>query len=85
MLKKQTNKQTNKKKARKLTCNTVLLSKVLIHTHTKNVTEKAKAKKKLKSLISFHGANKIDNYNSRGGGRKKKRKNPKKSTEQVKT
>ena len=38
------------------------------------MTEKAKGKKKLKSLISFHGANKIDNDNSRGGGRKKKEK-----------
>ena len=37
--------------------------------------------KKLKSLISD---NKIDNYN-RGGKRKKKKKNPKDSTEQVKT
>ena len=85
MLKKQTNKQTKKKKARKLTCNTVLLSKVLIHTHTKNVTEKAKAKKKLKSLISFHGANKIDNYKRGREGRKKEKKKSKKSIEQVKT
>ena len=42
--------------------------------------------KKLKNLIRFHSANKIDNYN-RGGKekREKKRKNPKESTEQVKT
>jgi len=43
--------------------------------------------KKLKNLIRFHSANKIDNYN-RGGKekrKKKKRKNPKESTEQVKT
>ena len=38
--------------------------------------------KKLKSLIGFHSANKIDNCN-RGG--KKEKKNPKESTEQVKT
>ena len=36
--------------------------------------------KKLKGLIRFHSANKIDNY-SRG----EKKKNPKESTEQVKT
>ena len=43
-------------------------------------------KKMLKNLIRFHSANKIDNYN-RGGKekREKKRKNPKESTEQVKT
>ena len=44
-------------------------------TTIKNVTEK----KKFKSLIRFHSANKIDN--NRGG---KKKKNPKESTEQVK-
>ena len=43
-------------------------------TIIKSVSEKKKRKEKLKSLISFHGANKIDNYNSRGGGRKKKKK-----------
>ena len=40
-------------------------------------------KKKLKSLIIFHSANKIDNYNR---GRRKGKKNPndsKESTEQV--
>ena len=41
-------------------------------------------KKKLKSLIRFHSANKMDSYNV-GGGQKKKRKNQKESTEQVKT
>ena len=42
--------------------------------------------KKLKSLTGFLSANKIDNYN-RGGkkGKREKRKNPKASTEQVKT
>ena len=42
----------------------------------KNVTEE----KTLKSLIGFHSANKINNYNKRG--KKEKRKE---STEQVKT
>jgi len=41
-------------------------------------------KKKIKSSIIFHSANKINNYN-RGGGGKEKEKNPKESTEQVKT
>jgi len=50
---------------------------------------KKRFKKKLKSLIRFHSASKIDNFN-RGGGtgegrEKKKKKNPKESTEQVKT
>ena len=41
-------------------------------------------KKKIKSLIRFHSANKIDNYN-RGAEKEKKRKNnQKESTEQVK-
>ena len=51
------------------------------------MTEKKKRKKeKLKSFIKFHSANKIDNCN--GGGvkeKKKEKKNPKESTEQVKT
>ena len=34
-----------------------------------------KKKKKLKSLIGFHSANKIDNYNRRGGEKKKFEKN----------
>ena len=45
----------------------------------KNVTE---GEKKLKSLIGFLSANKINNYN-RGGG-KEKEKSPKEFTEQVK-
>ena len=45
----------------------------------KNVTEE---KKKLRSLIRFHNANKIDNYNKAG---EKKEKNPKESREQIKT
>ena len=40
-------------------------------------------KKKLRSLIRFHSANKIDNYNKKE--KKKEKKNPKESTEQVKT
>jgi len=40
--------------------------------------------KKLKSFIRFHSANKINNYNQGGGGRKK-RKSPKESTEEIKT
>ena len=40
---------------------------------------------KLKSLVRFHSANKI-NYNRGGGKRKKKKeKNPEESTEHVKT
>ena len=46
-------------------------------TTMKNVTE---GEKKLKSLIGFLSANKINNYN-RGGG---KEKSPKEFTEQVK-
>ena len=50
---------------------------------TKNVTEE---EKKLKSLTGFLSANKIDNYNrvGRKRGKKKRKKNPKASTEQVK-
>ena len=40
-------------------------------------------KKKIKCLIRFHSANKMDNYN-RGGEKEKEKKNPKESTEQVK-
>ena len=40
-----------------------------------------KEKKKLKSLIRFHSANKIDNYNGEGG---EKEKNPNEITGQVK-
>ena len=41
---------------------------------------------KKKSLVRFHTANKIDNYNrgEKEGGKKEK-KNPEESTEQVKT
>ena len=39
-------------------------------------------KKKLKALIRFHCATKIDNYNGWGGaGEEKEEKNPKESTE----
>ena len=40
-------------------------------------------KKKLKALIRFHCATKIDNYNSGGarGGGEEEEKNPKESTE----
>ena len=41
-------------------------------------------KKKLKSLIRYHSVNKID-YNRGVEKGKKKEKNPKESTEQVKT
>ena len=54
-------------------------------TTIKNLTEEKE--KKLKSLIRFHSANKINNYNG-GSGEwvgKEKEKNPKESTEQVKT
>ena len=46
------------------------------------IEDMTEEKKKLKSLIGFLSANKIDNY-SRGVGKEKK--NPKESTEQVKT
>ena len=39
----------------------------------------------LKSLVGFHSANKIDNYNRVGNKGGKKEKKPKESTEQVKT
>ena len=53
-------------------------------TTIKNVTEE-KEKKKLKSLIGFLSANKIDIYNrGREMEKKKKEKNPEESTEQVK-
>ena len=49
----------------------------------KSVTEK----KKSKSLIRFHSANKINNYNGggRGGEERRKERNPKDTIEQVKT
>jgi len=40
-------------------------------------------KKSFKSLIRFHSANKIDNYNK--GDKEKEKRNPKESIEQVKT
>ena len=44
-------------------------------------------RKKLKSLISFHSANKTGNYNGGGGkeGKKEKERTSKRTTEQVKT
>ena len=41
----------------------------------KNVTEEKKKKKKLKSLIRFHSASKIDKYNrgEKEGGKKEKK------------
>ena len=50
-----------------------------VNDDNKNVTED----KKIKSLIGFLSANKIDNYNG-AGGRGKKRKNPKESTKKIK-
>ena len=51
----------------------------------RNVTEKKK-NQNLKSLIRFHSANKINNYNQvEIKEKKKKKKYPKESTEQVKT
>ena len=41
-------------------------------------------KRKLKSLIGFLGANKIDNYNRGGKKGKEKKKNAKESTEPIK-
>ena len=55
-------------------------------TIVKSMTEEKN--EKLKSLIRFHSANKINNYNRAGGkGEKKKKvkKNPKEPTQQVKT
>ena len=50
------------------------------------MTEEKKKKKKLKSLIRFHSVNKIDyNRGVEKGKKKKRRKNPKEYTEQVKT
>ena len=46
---------------------------------------KKKNPQKLKSLIRFHRANKIDNYKGRGAGQGRKKENPKEATEQVKT
>ena len=51
-------------------------------TTIRNVTEK-KEKKKLKSLIGFLSAHKINNYNGVEQGWRKKEKSPKESTEQA--
>ena len=56
------------------------LEKEVYNNNKKNVT---KGKKMIKSLIGFHSANKIDNYNR--GGKIRKRKNSKESKEQIKT
>ena len=55
------------------------MSRLRFITIIKNVTEGEK--EKLKSLIGFHSANKINNYNI---GEKKEKKNPDDSTEQIK-
>ena len=60
--------------------NSTELQKPNIEAEVYNSNKKMWQKKKLKSLIRFHSANKIDNYNGGGG-----EKNPKESTEQVKT
>ena len=52
------------------------------YNDNKNVTEKKR--KKLKILVRFHSTNKINNYN-RAGGWGTRKKNPKESTEHVKT
>ena len=41
-------------------------------------------KRKLKSLIGFHSANKVNNYNRGEKKEKEKEKNTKESTEQIK-
>ena len=47
-----------------------------VHNSNKNVTEgKKEKKKKLKSLIGFQSANKIDNFNWDEGEEKKNQKN----------
>ena len=53
-----------------------------VYNNNKNVT--VAGRKKLKSLIRFHRANKIDHYNRGRGEVIKRKKNPKESTEQVK-
>ena len=52
-------------------------------TTINNVTEK----KQVKSLIRFHSASKVNNYNRRGEKKKKKKKekSPQRIIEQVKT
>ena len=81
-------KETNKQK-RKNKENSPELQKPNVKAEVYNNKKcdwgEKKEKKKLKSFIRFHRANKIDNYNRAGGKGKRKRKNPKESTEQVKT
>ena len=72
-------KEKERKEKISQTCKSPMQRQGFIYT-IKKVTEE-KRKKKLKSLIRFHSANKIDNYNRVG---KKKKTNPKESTEQVK-
>ena len=52
-----------------------------VYNNNKNLIEKKK--EKLKSLIRFHSANKINNYNTRWK-REKEKKNLKETIEQVK-
>ena len=52
-----------------------------VYNNNNKMTEE---KKNFKSLIRFHSANKINNYN-RWRERIKKKKNPEESTEQIKT
>ena len=62
-------------------------SKSNIEAEVYNNYKKCEGKNQLKSLIRFHSANKISNYNGAGAGgrqgerRKKERKNRKESTE----
>ena len=71
-------KLKEKKKKRKITqnCKSPTQRQRFIET-IKNVTEKRKGKKKLKSLIRFHSGPKIDNYNRRWGEEGKRKRNPK--------
>ena len=71
--------------------NSTELQKPNVEAEIYNNNKKCDWGKKLKSLIRFHSAKKIDNYNVGGRGkrirkkRKKLKKNPKESIEQVKT
>ena len=74
-------KKNGRRKEKKENCTEV--QKPYVEAEVYNKNKKCDwGKKKLKILIRFHSVNKIDNYN-RGGGKRKK--NPKESTEQVKT
>ena len=57
------------------------MSRQKFMTTVKNVAEEKEKTKKLKSLIGFLNANKIDNYNAGWGVEKKY---PKESAEQIK-